>query len=66
MVSYPNVQALFDIHGKVTALWGMPARETVHVTAQSRHDALETARQLRDYGFLVEITGPDGKSVGVK
>ena len=64
MVSSPaNAQALFDIRGKVMALKGVPARETVHATAQSRRDALETARQLRDSGFLVEITGPDGELV---
>jgi hypothetical protein len=67
MVSSPtNPQALFEIRGKVMALKGAPARETVHATAQSRRDALETARQLRGYGFLVEITGPDGKSLDEK
>ena len=61
--SQANAQALFDIRGKIAAFRGVPARETIHATAQSRRDALETARQLRGYGFVVEITGPDGKSV---
>ena len=64
MVSDPtNSQALFEIRGKVTALTDRPAREAVRATAQSRGDALETARQLRGYGFVVEITGPDGKLI---
>ena len=61
-----NTQTLFDIHGKVMALKGMPLRETVHATARSRRDALETARQLRGYGLLVDITGPDGEPVDEK
>ncbi len=67
MVSSPaNSQALFEIRGKVTGLADRPERETVRATAQSRRDALETARQLRGYGFLVEITGPDGKALDEK
>jgi hypothetical protein len=67
VASYPaSAQALFDIHGKAMPLKRMSAREMIHATAQSRHDAPETARQPRDHGFLVEITGPDGKSVDEK